>query len=56
MSIVLGGLYYQRSAAQAPIYFGTFLNSLMIMGFSNMSEMSAGAFPLFKAAPRKKRP
>ena len=41
MSIVLGGLYYQRTASQAPIYFGTFLNSLMIMGFSNMSEMSA---------------
>ncbi len=41
MSVVLGGLYYQRSPAQAPIYFGTFLNSLMIMGFSNMSEMSA---------------
>jgi hypothetical protein len=40
MSIVLGGLYYQRTVAQGATFFGTFLNSLMIMGFANMSEMA----------------
>ena len=44
MSIVLGGLYYQRTPDQGATYVGTFLNSLMIMGFANMSEMApAGA-------------
>ena len=41
MSVVLGGLYYQRSVAQGMTLYGTFLNCLMIMGFSNLSEMAA---------------
>jgi hypothetical protein len=41
MSVVLGGLYYQRSVAQGMTLYGTFLNCLMIMGFANLSEMAA---------------
>ena len=41
MSIILGGLYYQRTPEQGATFFGTFLNSHMIMGFANLSEMAA---------------
>jgi len=41
MSIILGGLYYNRTPYQGGTFAGTFLNSLMMMGFSNMSEMAA---------------
>ena len=41
MSVIWGGLYYQRTPYQGGTLAGTFLNSLMIMGFSNMSEMAA---------------
>ena len=41
MSVILGGLYYQRTPIQGATLAGTFLNSLMLMGFSNMSEMAA---------------
>lgn len=41
MSIILGGLYWQRPTEQAMTYYGTFLNCLMTMGFSNLSEMAS---------------
>jgi ABC-type multidrug transport system ATPase subunit/ABC-type multidrug transport system permease subunit len=41
MSIILGGLYYQRTPEQGATFLGTFLNSHMIMGFANLSEMAA---------------
>jgi len=41
MSIILGGLYYQRTPEQGATFFGTFLNSMMTMGFANLSEMAA---------------
>lgn len=41
MSIILGGLYWQRTIPQGMTFFGTFLNCLMIMGFANLSEMAA---------------
>ena len=37
---ILGGLYYQRSVAQALTFFGLFLNSQMTLGFGNLSEMA----------------
>ena len=40
MSVVLGGLYYQRTREQGATLVGTFLNTLMIMGFANLSEMA----------------
>ena len=41
MSIILGGLYYQRSTSQSASFMGTFLNCMMTMGFANLSEMAA---------------
>ena len=41
MSIILGGLYYQRSTVQGAAFMGTFLNCMMTMGFANLSEMAA---------------
>lgn len=40
MSIILGGLYYKLDDSEALTYMGTFLNSVMMMGFTNFSEMT----------------
>jgi ABC-type multidrug transport system ATPase subunit/ABC-type multidrug transport system permease subunit len=40
MSIILGGLYYQRSTAEALTFFGTFLNMQMNLAFGNLLEMA----------------
>lgn len=40
LSIVLGGLYYQRTLDQGMTFYGLYLNANMMMGFSNFAEMA----------------
>ena len=39
LSFVLGGLYYQTNRDQGLTFYGTFLNTLLTLGFANIPEM-----------------
>jgi hypothetical protein len=40
MAIIFGGMYYQKSVNEGLPRYGLFLNTLMNLAFSNMSEMA----------------